>query len=112
MAYFGQPRGCYFDSSHDDQAGLIRDGIREQEKQLKRQKQADIAEELSMITSDEYREDHLEHMEAMEVKVPDFRTSYPLLTCSAARNTARCCLDRGTDRDPMVHASISSRLLD
>ena len=49
----------------------MRDGIREQERQLKRRKQAAIAEELSMIASDEYREDHLEHMELMEVKFSD-----------------------------------------
>lgn len=70
MAYYGQPRGNFFDDSHDIQDRVIRDGIREQEKQLKRQKQAAIAEELSMLASDEYREDHLEHMETMEVEIP------------------------------------------
>ena len=82
MAYFSQPRGSYFDDSHDaqeriirdgirEQERIIRDGIREQERQLKRRKQAAIAEELSMIASDEYREDHLEHMESMEVIFSD-----------------------------------------
>ena len=71
MAYFGQPRGSYFDDSHDDQDKVIRDAIREQEKQLNRQKQAAIAEDLSIIASDEYREDHLNHMEAMEVNCID-----------------------------------------
>lgn len=71
MAYFGKTRGSYFEDSHDDQDRIIRDGIREQERQSKRQKQAAIAEELSMIASDEYREDHLGHMEAMEVNGPD-----------------------------------------
>ena len=69
MAYYSQHRGNYFDDSHDDQERIMRDGIREQERQLKRRKQAAIAEELSMIASDEYREDHLEHMESMEVKL-------------------------------------------
>ena len=67
MAYFGQPHSSYFAKSHEDQDRIIRDGIRQQEQQLKRQKQAAIAEELSFITSDEYRDDHLQHMEAMEV---------------------------------------------
>ena len=71
MAYFSQPRGSYFDDSHDAQERIMRDGIREQERQLKRRKQAAIAEELSMIASDEYRDDHLEHMESMEVKFSD-----------------------------------------
>ena len=71
MAYFGQTHGSYFDDSHNDQDRIMRDGILEQERQLKRQKQAAIAEELSMIASDEYREDHLDHMEAMEVNGPD-----------------------------------------
>lgn len=71
MAYFGQPRGNYFDESHNDQDRIIRDGIREQERQSKRQKQAAIAEELSMIASDEYRDDHIEHMEVMEVKLSE-----------------------------------------
>lgn len=71
MAYFSQPRGSYFDDSHDGQDRVMRDGIREQERQLKRRKQAAIAEELSMIASDEYREDHLEHMESMEVNLSD-----------------------------------------
>ena len=91
----------------------MRDSIREQERQLKRQKQAAIAEELSMIASDEYREDHLEHMEAMEVNGLDaFFLHIVLLTSMIARNTTRCCLHRSTDRDPMVHASLPSRLLD
>ena len=67
MAYYGQPHTNYFSNSHEDQDWIIREGIREEERQLKRQKQAAIAEELSMIASDEYRDDHLEHMEAMEV---------------------------------------------
>ena len=71
MAYLGQSRGSYFDDSHDDHDRVMRDGIREQERQLKRRKQAAIAEELSMIASDEYREDHLEHMESMEVNFSD-----------------------------------------
>ena len=71
MAYFSQPRGSYFDDSHNDQDRIMRDGIREQERQLKRRKQAVLAEELSMIASDEYRENHLEHMESMEVRLAD-----------------------------------------
>ena len=93
MAYFGQPRGSYFDGSHDDQDRILRDSIREQERQLKRQKQAAIAEELSMIASDEYREDHLEHMEAMEVNGFDACSLHiVLLTLLIARNATRCCL--------------------
>ena len=67
MAYYAQPCDSYFVESHNDQERLIRDGIRQRERQKKQQTQAAIAEELSLLTSDEYREDVLQHMEQMEV---------------------------------------------
>ena len=86
----------------------MHDGIREQERQLKRRKQAIIAEELSMIASDEYRENHLEHMESMEVRLQMCPPEIRLLTFRIARNITRCCLNRGADRDSVVHASVPS----
>ena len=67
MAYFAKPCDSYFVESHDNHERIIREGIRERERQKKCQTQAAIAEELSLMTSDEYREDVLQHMETMEV---------------------------------------------
>lgn len=71
MAYYvQQPCDSYFVESHEAQERLKRDGIRERERQKKQQMQAAIAEDLSFLTSDEYREDILEHMEKMQVCDP------------------------------------------
>ena len=67
MEYYAQPCDSYFVESHESQERMIRDGIRERERQKKKQTQAAIAEELSLLTSDEYREDVLQHMEKVEV---------------------------------------------
>lgn len=67
MAYYTEPCDSYFVESHDDQARAIRDGIRQREKKKNRQTQAAIADELSLLTSNEFREDILQHMERMEV---------------------------------------------
>lgn len=68
MAYYAQPCESYFVESHDSRERLVREGIRERERQKKQQTQAAIAEELSVLTSDEYRDDVQLHMESMEVK--------------------------------------------
>ena len=75
MAYYTQQCDSYFVESHGNQEKIIRDGIRQREKQRKQQTQAAIAEELSLLTSDEYREDVLQHMETMEVSC---LCAYPL----------------------------------
>jgi len=67
MAYYAQPCDSYFVESHDSQERSVRDGLRESERQKKQQTQAAIAEELSLLTSDEYRDEVQLHMEAMEV---------------------------------------------
>lgn len=67
MAYYAQRCDSYFVESHDSQERVIRDGIRERERQKKQQIQASIAEELSLLTSDEYRDDIQQHMRTMEV---------------------------------------------
>ena len=67
MAYYVQPCDSYFVESHESQERIIRDGVRERERLRKQHTQAAIAEELSLLASDEYRDDILQHMERMEV---------------------------------------------
>ena len=67
MACYPQPCDSYFVESHDDRERSLRDEIREHERQAKRQVQVAIAEHLSDLASHEYRDDHLRHMEQMEV---------------------------------------------
>ena len=69
MAYYAQPCDSYFVESHESQERIIRDGIRERERLRKHHTQAAIAEELSLLASDEYRDDILQHMERMEVSL-------------------------------------------
>ena len=68
MAYYAQPGDSYFVESHENQERAIRGGLRERERLRKQQTQEAIAEELSSLTSDEYRDDILQHMENMEVR--------------------------------------------
>ena len=68
MAYYPQHCDSYFVESHDDRERRYRDEIREQERLAKRQMQVAIAEQLSDIASQEYRDDHLKQMEKQEVK--------------------------------------------
>lgn len=78
MAYYQQTCDSYFVESHDDQEKRFREEMREHEKFAKRQTQLDIAEELSQLASHEYRDDILQHMEAMEVRMVASFNSYDL----------------------------------
>lgn len=72
MAYCAQPCDSYFIESHENQEQALRGSLRERERLRKQQTQAAIAEELSLLTSDEYRDDVLQHMENMELQtLPD-----------------------------------------
>ena len=72
MAYQARSQcDSYFVESHDDRARAFREDMRERERLMKRQTQLAIAEDLSNLTSAEYREDILHHMEKMEVKQID-----------------------------------------
>lgn len=67
MAYCHQSYdGCYVESC-DDRERLSRGNARLEEQQRNREIQLDIAEELSQLASDEYRDDILMHMETTEV---------------------------------------------
>ena len=67
MAFFRQPCDSYFVEGHEDNQRRFRDEIREREKFAKQQTQRAIAEDLSRLTSYEYREDILSQMEKIEV---------------------------------------------
>lgn len=67
MACYRQPCESYFVETQDDVERRYRDGIREQQRRVNRQRQLNIAEELSATTSAEYRQDVIAHTEKMEV---------------------------------------------
>ena len=68
MAYYPQPCDSYFIESYDERGRFYRDEMRDRERQAKRQKQNAIADQLSSIATQEFREDHLRQMEMLEVK--------------------------------------------
>lgn len=67
MAYYVQPCDSYFVESHETSQRITRENARERERLRKQQTQAVIAEELSLLTSEEFREDVRYHMQEMEV---------------------------------------------
>ena len=68
MAYYHNQCDSYFVESHEDQEKRFKEELRERDRRQKWQTQLAIAEELSQLTSCEYRDDVLQHMETMEVK--------------------------------------------
>ena len=68
MAYYHKQCDSYFVESHEDQEKRLREELREHDRRQKWQTQHAIAEDLSQMTSCEYRDDALRHMETMEVK--------------------------------------------
>lgn len=89
MAYQSRPQcDTYFVESHDDRARAFREDLRERERLMKRQTQLAIAQELSDLTSAEYREDILQHMEKMEVTSLDLLLNLHMLTSFIARHNA------------------------
>ncbi|QIW97262.1 hypothetical protein AMS68_002780 [Peltaster fructicola] len=60
----------YFVESHDDEDGIYARAAadRERHQQLSRLRQKALAQELSRATAEEYQEDVLDHMEAMEAR--------------------------------------------
>ncbi|KAL6716681.1 hypothetical protein ACLMJK_006249 [Lecanora helva] len=72
MAYHQQPCDSYFVETFDDPDKTLHDELRQRERIVKRETQLHIAEELSQLTSLEYLDDALSHMEDMEsLTIPD-----------------------------------------
>ena len=71
MAYYHTQCDSYFVESHEDQEKRFREEFRECDRRQKWQTQLAIAEDLSRLTSYEYRDDVLQQMEIMEVKRPE-----------------------------------------
>lgn len=72
MAYCPQSYDDYFVESYDDRGKVIREKMRQVEQHRKREVQLGIAEELSQLVSEEYRDDILSHMEKTELEtLPD-----------------------------------------
>ena len=79
--------------------------LKKQTEAARRQQVEAKERELSELSKDEYGEDIVAHM--LEMEVCHQGSSIWNLTNSVAQNTARYCLHRYPDRDPMVHASLS-----
>ena len=71
MAYYHNQCDSYFVESHEDEEKRCLEELRERDRRQKWQTQRAIAEDLSQITSSEYGDDVLQHMEMMEVKLLD-----------------------------------------
>ena len=102
---YSRPQADYFVESYDTRGHMIQQNER-QKAYVNRQRQQIIAEELSELEKQEYREDIVAHMEQLEVKHfgPDLNaTSANGLT---ARNSPRCYLNRYPSRNTVVHASL------
>jgi hypothetical protein len=68
MAYCPQSYDDYFVEPYDNRGKTFREKLRQDEQRRKREIQFSIAEELSQLASEEYRNDILGHMEKMEVR--------------------------------------------
>ena len=67
MAYYHQQCDTYFVESSDPSQYELEENTRALERHFKKQRQLALAEELSELAQDEYQDDHLRHMEVMEV---------------------------------------------
>ena len=57
----------YFVESYDHRGMIAKEKALALENHIKKQRQLHIAQDLSEIARDDYQDDHLEHMERMEV---------------------------------------------
>jgi hypothetical protein len=76
---------------------------------LARQRQNMLAEELSRLDAEEYQHDILEHMLHMDVSLILLRVQ-ERANSELGRNCARCRLDRYPNGDTVVHAAVPTRL--
>ena len=112
MAYYHNQCDSYFVESHEDQEKGFRDGLRERERRQKWETQLAIAEDLSQLTSCEYRDDVLQHMETMEVKRLEARYLITLMLTLMFR-AKRCqtlpqSISRQRSNGSCVHTSLTS----
>lgn len=84
MAYYSRPCESYFVESHEDHERLFREKCVQEHEHRNREVQFAIAEELSQLASEEYRDDILTHMEKMEVKNLDVHDEAVWLTVHLA----------------------------
>lgn len=72
MAYYPPSYDDYYVETYEDLGKSFRERGQLEEQRRKREKQFAIAEELSQLASEEYRDDILDHMETMEVRTHRF----------------------------------------
>ena len=112
MAYYHKPCDSYFVESHEDEEKRYAEQLRERDRRQKWQTQLEMAEELSQLTSSEYRDDVLQHMETMEVK--PLKACYmdlcelTLLTRGKRCQMSRQSISRQRSNGSCVHTSLTS----
>lgn len=85
MACYSQPYDSgYFVESHNDHDWQYREQLRDRERLAKMQTQRDIGSHMSYLASLEYGDDHLRHMEIMEVRrlIAQYQSIYLADTCA------------------------------
>lgn len=108
MASFRQTCDSFFAESYDDAGRIQRARALEQTKYFKQERQMAIAEQLSELAKAEYQEDLLSHMEQMEVRRYDFLLRLSHANQCIVGYLTRRRFYRYSNRDPVVHASIST----
>lgn len=93
MAYYPPSYDDYYVETYEDLGKPFRERGQLEEQHRKREKQLAIAEELSQLASEEYRDDIVSHMETMEVRLTGSSNEPICANDSAARNLPRCCFD-------------------
>jgi len=82
-----QPCDSYFVEPDHYDAAAARAEEKERAKLIARERQIAIGEELSYLAREEYQEDHLAHMEQMEVKRPESEVDIILLNLHRSRQS-------------------------
>lgn len=103
-----QPCDTFFVESYDS-APAPRIDPKEHAKFIARERQYAIADELSRITSDDFRDDIVSHMLDMDVGYPFGSPWVGKIEANCAclgGDPPRCRVDRYPDRDSVVHASL------
>ena len=105
MAFRQQQCDTYFVESYDLSESEAGENARALEKHLKRQRQKALAQDLSELAYEEYFDDHLRHMQHMEVRLLNMFL-VESANVSIDRNLTRCYFNRHSNRDSVVHAPL------
>lgn len=104
-----QPCETFFVEDDYHRVRAERQAKQEHDKLVARERQYVIADQLSRLTSEELRDDVVKHMLEMDVSSLLYqhdRFGVKLMLLFTGSNSPRCGINRYSNRDPMVHASV------